>query len=181
MNILSLHSSEEERRPQVGFFVCCLVDSQWQAVNIAGRLQPAVDAGADISVLFASRALMEIETSPAVSLLDRTLGGLSKRDWPGLGLFLGAGRIVEIFRDRDQFRIDDDVARRLRAFGIPRSRCANLARRLVQGEILLALDSAELNHAIHAEDVFQSTGVTDVVVSSSMPERVADAAPILAF
>ncbi len=165
---------ETGRESFVNLFVCCLVDSEWQAINIVDRFRSAGFSSADFSVLVPSRASSD-PISPdsdnvVVSVLDSAfdwLGGLTVFHLPSVGLFHGAGPILNAFTGWNRAYIDD-ISAPLRTFGISQNRAQYYAERLEAGEILLAFHSSELHRAKRAEQIFSRMGAKDIGYSGSL-------------
>jgi len=170
MKTLIKRNGEQGSAPMVKLFVCCLVDSEWQAINIVDHFRSGGFASEQISMLFFSRsrsAGMESEGGFAIRVLDHALGGFSALQLPALGLFLGAGPILNTFASQEpEFR--DDLSMPLRTFGISQNRAQYYAERLVGGEILIAVHSSELNRAKQAEQIFYRSGAKDIGYSGSL-------------
>ncbi len=170
MNALTQIDGEPGRLPVVKLFVCSLVDSEWQALNIVDRFRGSGFQVDDISLLLSSRSRMaplESEAGFAIGVLDTVIGGFSALQIPLLGRFLGAGPILRAFTERDRV-VPDDLSRPLRAFGISQNRAQHYAQGLSGGEILIAVHSAELSQAKHAEQIFCRSGAKDVGYSGSL-------------
>jgi hypothetical protein len=170
MNALSHIDGEPGRLPVVKLFVCSLVDSEWQALNIVDRFRGSGFRIGDISLLFSSRSRMaplESEAGFAIGVLDTVIGGFSALQIPLLGMFLGAGPILRAFAEHDR-AVPDDLSSPLRAFGISQNRARYYAQGLTGGEILIAVHSAELNQAKYAEQILCRSGAKDVGYSGSL-------------
>jgi hypothetical protein len=170
MNTVIKLNREHGGTPTVKLFVCCLVDSEWQAINIVDHFRVGGFARDEISMLFSSRsrsASMESEGGFAIHVLDHTLGGFSVLLLPALGTFLGTGPIMDAFSSpQPEFR--EDLSLPLRTFGISQNRAQFYAERLCGGEILIAVHSAELDRAKHAEQIFHRSGAKDIGYSGSL-------------
>jgi hypothetical protein len=170
MNTLIKLNPEYGGTATVKLFVCCLVDSEWQAVNIVDHFHVGGFARDEISMLFSSRfrsASMESEGGFAIQVLDHALGGFNVLLLPALGSFLGAGPIMDAFASPEpDFR--EDLSMPLRTFGISQNRAQYYTERLSGGEILIAVHSAELDRAKHAEQIFYRSGAKDIGYSGSL-------------
>ena len=174
MNTLIKSYRDIGAEPVVNLFVCSLVDSEWQAINIVDRFRIAGFSSAEVSVLIASRTPaepMQLDADGVViSVLDSRfdwLGGLTPFHLPAVGLFRGAGPILTTFTGWNRFDLED-IANPLQTFGIFRNRAEYYAERLAAGEILLAVHSSELRWAKRAVQAFHRMGAKDVHYSGSL-------------
>jgi hypothetical protein len=190
MNAFIETNHGHEPIPTGNLFVCCLVDSEWQALNIVDLFRTAGFSKTEISLLFPNRwsrppaanpddeeqALPEPGIAPGV--LAGALGwlaGFSALQMPPLGSLLAAGPIMEELSDWNQPSLCD-VTVRLRTFGIVESRAHYYTERLAGGEILIATHSAELHRARQTERILSRWGAKDIDSagssrSSSEPQR----------
>jgi len=160
--------------PVVNLFVCSLVDSEWQAINIVDRFRTSGFSSGDLSVLVPSRSPVEPtpvdEDGVVISVLDTAfewLGGLTSFHLPAVGLLRGAGPILGTFTGWNQFDIED-MATPLQSFGMSPHRAEYYAERLAAGEMLLAVHSSELRWAKRAEQIFSRMGARDINYSGSL-------------
>jgi hypothetical protein len=174
MNTLIKTYRDIGTEPVVNLFVCCLVDSEWQAINIVDRLRIADFSNTDVSVLVPSRSPaepLEVDADGVVvSVLDSGfdwLGGLTPFHLPAVGLFRGAGPILTTFTGWNRFDLED-IATPLQTFGISQIRAEYYAERLAAGEMLLAVSSSELRWAKRAEQMFSRMGAKDINYSGSL-------------
>jgi hypothetical protein len=162
-------------------FVCCLVDSEWQAMNIVDLFRAAGFAGTEISLLLpngSSRAPARSDAenaspAPGISpgVLSGALGwlaGFSALQVPPLGSFLAAGPIRDELHDVEAS--PSDVSVPLRTFGIAESRAHYYAERLAGGEILIATHPSALHRARQAERILSRWGAKDIDSSTDLSD-----------
>jgi len=185
MNTLFIPKREANAQATVELFVCCLVDSEWQATNIVDRLRAGGFLRSEISVVFPHRSRsdsLDADIDLAAGVLDRRLGGFTAFHVPMLGLFLGAGPILAAFTDRAGLNLEE-LSVPLRTFGISQNRASRYAQRLGMGEILIAIHTSELNRAKRAEQIFVRSGGDDIGYSGSLialspPDELPPATPL---
>jgi len=163
----------------VKLFVCCLVDSEWQALNIVERFRSRGFSNNEISVLFLSRSgtprqgQSDPDTSCeglATSVLDGALGwlaGFGPLQLPQLGPCVGAGPLMESLNSW-KCSVINDISTSLRAFGISENRAQHYAERIGSGEILIAVHPTELERANQAEQILSRLGANDIGHSGSV-------------
>jgi hypothetical protein len=163
-------ASEFDSRLIVELFVCCLVDSEWQAMNIVARLRAEGFSNHEISVLFPSRRRPESidsDTSIAANILECGLGGFRTLEMAPCGSILGAGPLMAALNHRRTASIDD-ISGPLSIFGVSLLRAKAYAQQLFGGVILIAIHSDDLGRAKRAECIFNRLGATDIAYAGSL-------------
>jgi hypothetical protein len=174
----------------VKFFTGCVVDSEWQAINIVQRLRSATFSSTEISLLFCSRTASpsssSLEPTPAhptrketpssglsTNLLTNCITGAGVINVTGVGSFHAAGPVKQALNNWDGHETRT-LSGRLQALGIAENLATRYADAVFQGEILILIHTEQLELANMAEQLFHRLGAKHICnsgrVSPSNPE-----------
>ena len=179
------NGNHADLKTMVKLFLGCLVDSEWQAINIVDCLKSRGFSSTEISVLLPSRSNSLPEPtssgasaeqsrldpgSVASSVLDRALGwlaGFGTVQLTQLRSVVGAGPVMEALSGWNWPILEaDDISMPLRSVGLSPNRAQYYADCVASGEILIAVHTEDLNRTYQAEQIFCRLGAKDIGHSS---------------